>query len=61
MNISFTVIDLTRLGFKPEFTAPEADALASRVMIRTSELSKRLLVTWKLIYARVDDMLSCFR
>ena len=30
MNINFKVIGLTRLGIKPESTAPEADALTTR-------------------------------
>ena len=30
MNTNFKVIGLTRLGIKPESTAPEADALTTR-------------------------------
>ena len=30
MNTNFKVIGLTRLGIKLEFTAPEADAFATR-------------------------------
>ena len=30
MNTNFQVIGLTQLGIKPQFTAPEADALTTR-------------------------------
>ena len=30
VNTNFKVIGLTRLGIKPKFTAPEADALTTR-------------------------------
>ena len=30
MNTNFKFVGLTRLGIKPEFTGPEADALTTR-------------------------------
>ena len=43
MNTNFKVTGLTRLGMKPESTAPEADALTTR----PSEPFKRLKKTKK--------------
>ena len=48
MNKNFTVIDLTRLGIKPEYTAPEAYALTTR----PSELLKIFIDTSTISYNR---------
>ena len=57
LNTNFKVIGLTRLGIKPESTAPEVDALSTRsseLLTRPSELIN---------FCKYDDRvaMSCVR
>ena len=56
MNTNFEVIGLTRLGIKPESTAPEADALTTR----PSEMLKHFEIHWQ--FAEISHLIlqNCF-
>ena len=50
MKANFKVIGLTRLGIKPEYTAPEADAL---VTLQSELFKKRISVALLVTYERL--------
>ena len=58
MNTNFKVIGLTRLGIKPESTAPEAEALITRPSKLLNKRKLRLFVT--IFYAVAKTILNLY-
>ena len=58
MNTNFKVIGLTRLGIKPESTAPEADILATRPLF--GSVTSKLLILFR-VYDIIDYMQNLSR
>ena len=58
MNTNFKAIGLTRLGIKPESTAPEAEALITRPSKLLNKRKLRFFVT--MFYAIAETILNLY-